>query len=582
MSIFSIFTLLGGLAFFVFGMNQMSGSLERIAGARMQTIINKMTQNRFAGLVMGCIITIAIQSSSAVTVMLVGLVNSGLMNIGNTVGVIMGSNIGTTVTAWFMSLIGLSSDNPFVKMLKPDSFSPLLAFIGILMVMVAKSQRKKDIGYTFLGFAILMYGMILMSSSMAPLAESPAFAKLLVAFQNPIIGILIGLVITAIIQSSAASIGMLQALALSGGITYGMAIPIIMGQNIGTCATALLSSIGVGKNAKRVAVIHLSFNLIGTAIFLIIFYLLHSLMNFAILDTEIRPAGIALCHTIFNVATTLILLPFAGQLVKLAERLVKLDDAPTVAFLDERLFEVPPVVVSQCNALSIEMAEKAKESVALSIQSLDSLSEEIGRRIEELEKEIDIYEDHLGNYLTRLSGIELSASDNKTVALILHSIGNFERISDHALNNLESAKELKDKSLAISEQGVNELNCLEDAITEIVRMTMEAYEKRDRELAERIEPLEQVIDLLTEEIRVHHVERLQRGECTIERGFVLSDILNSYERISDHCSNIAMAVIGLEMESYDSHEYLSKIKTMNNDNFRKLFTEYRERYSIAG
>lgn len=579
MTIFSIFTLLGGLAFFIFGMNQMSDSLERIAGPRMEGIINKMTKNRFAGLAMGCIITIAVQSSSAVTVMLVGLVNSGLMDIANTVGVIMGSNIGTTITAWFMSLIGLSGDNVLVRMLKPESFSPVLAFIGILLIMVTKAQKKKDIGNAFVGFAILMYGMILMSGSVAPLADSPSFSKILTAFQNPVIGILIGLIVTAIIQSSAASIGMLQALSMSGGITYGMAIPIIMGQNIGTCATALLSSIGVSRNAKRVSVIHLSFNLIGTAVFLIAFYALHAILDFAFLDTNIKPAGIALCHTIFNVMTTVVLLPFTGQLVGIAKNLVKVEDRVQVAYLDERLFEMPPLVVSKCSLFAKEMAEKAGESVKKVIRCFDTFSEETANEIVKLEKEIDVYEDHLGAYLTKISGMDLSNADNRTVALILHSIGNFERISDHALNLLESVKELKDKNLLLSDRGQEELNLVAKAVSEIIDITIDAYSNQDKSIAERIEPLEQVIDILTETIRINHIERLKKGECTIERGFVLSDVLNNYERISDHCSNIGMAVIGAEMDEYDSHEYLSRVKTMDNPVFKELFVQYREKYS---
>lgn len=580
MTVFSIFTLVGGLAFFIFGMNQMSDSLERIAGSRMEGIINKMTKNRFAGLAMGCIITIAVQSSSAVTVMLVGLVNSGLMDIANTVGVIMGSNIGTTITAWFMSLIGISGDNVFVRMLKPESFSPLLAFIGIVLMMVAKAQKKKDIGNAFLGFAVLMYGMILMSGSVAPLANSPSFSKVLTAFQNPVLGILIGLSVTAVIQSSAASIGMLQALSMSGGITYGMAIPIIMGQNIGTCATALLSSIGVNRNAKRVSVIHLSFNLIGTAIFLIGFYLFDVILDFAFLDTNIKPAGIALCHTIFNVATTAVLIPFTGQLVKMAKRLVKVEEPIQVAYLDERLFEMPPLVVSKCRLFAREMAEKAGRSVKLATECFSAFSEESAGEILSLETEIDMYEDHLGAYLTKISGTDLSSSDNRTVALILRSIGNFERISDHALNLLESVKELKGKNILLSDEGQSELNSLAKAVNEIIDITIDAYKNVDKTIAEEIEPLEQVIDILTERIRINHIERLKKGECTIERGFILSDVLNNYERISDHCSNIGMAVIGAEMDTYDSHDYLSKVKTMDNPRFKELFIRYREKYGI--
>ncbi|MBO5564772.1 MAG: Na/Pi cotransporter family protein [Lachnospiraceae bacterium] len=581
MSIFSVFTLLGGLAFFIYGMHQMSNSLERIAGARMERIVNRMTKNRFAGLLMGCIITIAIQSSSAVTVMLVGLVNSGLMNIANTAGVIMGSNIGTTITAWVMSMIGISGDNPFVRMLKPESFSPVLAFVGILLLMTAKTQKKRDVGNALLGFAVLMYGMLLMSGSVAPLADSPSFAKVLTVFRNPVLGILIGLVITAIIQSSAASVGMLQALSLSGNITFGMAVPIIMGQNIGTCATAILSSIGVGRNAKRVAAIHLLFNLIGTAVFAVAFFGAHALFDLSFVDRQINPAGIALCHTAFNVGTTILLLPLAGRLVKLAETIIKTEERPQVAFLDERLFGTPALVVAKCDSFSREMAQKAKDSVEKAIANIRAYSEDCSREIEEIEGEVDIYEDHLGTYLVRLSGKKLSAHDSKITAKVLHSIGNFERLSDHALNLVESAKEIHEKKIEMSEQAKKELTCLENAVLEIMGITAEAYETMNRKLAEKVEPLEQVIDLLTETIRMNHIDRLQSGDCTIERGFVLADILNNFERISDHCSNIAIAVLEADTDQYDPHEYLKQIRTMDNPRFKELFEEYREKYSLV-
>ena len=578
MSIFSVFTLLGGLAFFIFGMNLMSHSLEKIAGKRMETIINKMTQNRLLGLLMGCVITIAIQSSFAVTVMLVGLVNSGLMDIGNTVGVIMGSNIGTTVTAWIMSLIGVSSDNVLVRMLKPESFSPLLAFIGIGLIMLSKKAKRKEIGNGLIGFAILMYGMVLMSGSVAPLADSPAFASLLTAFRNPILGVLTGLVVTAAVQSSAASLGMLQALSMTGSITYGMAIPIIMGQNIGTCATAILSSIGVSRNAKRVAVIHLSFNLIGTAFFMTLYFILHAALDFAFVDQSITPVGIALCHSVFNVATTVLLLPFSKQLVAIASNTIKTEPAPKIAYLDERLFATPSVAVSECNKLSAEMADLAKESVEKATGMLLHYTEAEEKAVAELENTVDVYEDHLGSYLVKLSGRSLTARDNRCVSKILHTIGNFERISDHARNLAESSRETAEKQLTLSESAKAELQTLQNAVLEIVKLTTDAYETMDTALAERVEPLEQVIDLLVETIRLHHTDRLQSGECTIEKGFVLADILNNYERISDHCSNIAVAVLESSSDAYDPHEYLRQIKTMDNPRFKSLFTGYKEKY----
>ena len=581
MTIFSLFTLLGGLAFFLYGMNQMSSSLEKIAGERIEEIIHRMTKNKLAGLLMGCVITIALQSSSAVTVMLVGLVNSGLMNFANTVSVIMGSNIGTTITAWIMSLIGLSGDNLFLRMMKPESFSPLLAFIGIGLMMLSKTQKKKDVGNTFVGFAVLMYGMMLMSGSVAPLADSPAFASLLTAFNNPVLGILTGFVVTAVIQSSAASMGMLQALSLSSGITYGMAIPIIMGQNIGTCVTAVLSSIGVGSNAKKVSVIHLSFNLIGTAAFTLLFYALHFVFDFTFVAWRIDPAGIALCHSVFNIATTVMLLPCAGKLVALAEAVVKNEPETNAAFLDERLFETPSLAVNECNNLSVEMANMARTSVEQAIVNLHGYSDETSIAIGKLEKKVDQYEDRLGSYLVRLSQSALSVSDNRKTAKILHSIGNFERISDHAINLVFAAKEISEKNVEMSEAAAQELHVLESAVSEILRLTTEAYAKTDIALAEKVEPLEQVIDLLTDRIRLRHIDRLQAGVCTIERGFVFADILSNYERISDHCSNIAVAVLEADADVFDPHEYLRQIKTMDNPRFRELYTAYKEQYPLA-
>ena len=572
MTIFSLFTLLGGLAFFIYGMSQMSVSLEKI---------HRMTKNKLAGLLMGCVITIALQSSSAVTVMLVGLVNSGLMNFANTASVIMGSNIGTTITAWIMSLIGISSDNPFIRMMKPESFSPLLAFAGIGLIMLSKTQKKKDVGNTLVGFAILMYGMMLMSGSVAPLADSPAFASLLTAFQNPVLGILTGFIVTAVIQSSAASMGMLQAVSLSGGVTYGVAIPIIMGQNIGTCVTAMLSSIGVGSNAKRVSVIHLSFNLIGTAVFMLLFYALHFVLDFAFVGQIIDPAGIALCHSVFNIATTAMLLPCADRLAALAKAVIKSEPEGEAAFLDERLFETPSVAVTECNKMSIAMANMAMTAVEQAIANLHQPSAETSEAISKAEKKIDIYEDRLGSYLVRLSRSPLSVGDNRKAAKILHSIGNFERIGDHAINLVYAAKEITKKDIELSEEAAHELGVLESAVSEILRNTVAAYETTDNDLARKIEPLEQVIDLLTDTIRLRHIERLQTGACTIERGIVFTNVLSDYERISDHCSNIAVAVLQADADVFDPHAYLRQIKAADNPDFREMFTAYKEKYPLA-
>ncbi len=577
---FSFFTLLGGLAFFIFGMNQMSHALERIAGDKMEKVINTMTRNRFVGLILGCIITIAIQSSSAVTVMLVGLVNSGIMNISNTVGIIMGSNIGTTITAWIMSLIGVSSDNIFVKMLKPESFSPLLAFAGIVLIMLSKSSKRKDIGKCFIGFAILMYGMVLMSDSVEPLAQSENFSNIMMKFKNPLLGIIAGLVVTAVIQSSAASVGMLQALSMTGGITYAMAFPIIMGQNIGTCATAILSSIGVSKNAKRVAAIHLSFNLIGTAIFMLLYFIVQTFIDLPVMGKAINPAGIALCHSVFNIGTTILLLPFSNTLVKIATTAIKVEPQKQIAFIDERLFETPSVVVFECNRLSDEMAKLTGRAVNEAVSNLFSYDEKKGDDIETLEKDIDVYEDHLGTYLVKLSGTKLGSNDRKAVAKVLHSIGDFERMSDHALNLVESAKEISEKKIEMSEQALKELTVLGGALSEIIDITISSYERMDQKLAIRIEPLEQMIDVLTAQIRQNHVDRLQSGECTIEKGFVLADILNNFERISDHCSNIAVAVIEAGQDEYDPHAYLQKVRAKDNSDFNSMFNEFKEKYQL--
>ena len=580
MSIFSFITLFGGLALFLFGMNQMSASLEKLAGGKMEAILNKMTSNRFAGLALGAAITIAIQSSSAVTVMLVGLVNSGIMDIGNTVGVIMGSNIGTTVTAWIMSLIGVSSSNVFVRMLKPESFSPIMALIGVIMMMTCKSSKKKDIGNILVGFAVLMYGMTFMSESVAPLADSPKFETLLTAFRNPFLGILVGLTVTAVIQSSAASVGMLQALALTGSITWDMAIPIIMGQNIGTCATALISSIGVNRNAKRVAAIHISFNVIGTIIFMLIYFIVNATIDLPFLSKAIAPVGVAMFHSVFNICTTAMLLPFTKQLVKLAKRIVKTEPEKQVAFLDERLLKTPSVAIAECSKQENEMALLSKDSLVKAINLLLQFDEKEAEGVRDLEAEVDVFEDHIGSYLVKVSGNELSDHDGKEVSLMLHTISNFERISDHALNVMQTAQELHDKRLKFSDMAYEELDILVSAMTEILDITYTAFTESDYTLAQKIEPLEEVIDGMTERIKSNHTERLKNGTCTIQNGFILNDLLNDLERASDHCSNIGVAMIELRQYSFDTHEYLEEAKDMSNPVFRGFYEMFKDKYYI--
>ena len=581
MDIFSFITLFGGLALFLYGMNLMSQGLEKLAGGKLEAILRKLTSNPLKSLLLGVGITAVIQSSSAVTVMLVGLVNSGIMQLSSTAGVIMGSNIGTTVTAWILSLIGIESDNVWVKLLKPDSFSPILALIGVILMMSAKTSKKKDIGSIMIGFAILMYGMDFMSDSVSPLKDMPEFTSMLTAFTNPLLGILTGLVLTAIIQSSSASVGILQALSLTGSISYGMAIPIIMGQNIGTCVTALISSIGVNRNAKRVSVIHISFNIIGTLIFMIVYMIALYGFDLAIKDEPISPVGIAVVHSIFNISTTLILLPFSKVLVKIAEGTIKNEPEVEIVFLDERLLNTPSIAVQECSQITNEMGHVSRKSMLEAMSLLFNYDEKKAEGVKALEGEGDIYEDRIGAFLVKLSGSDLSDADSRQVSRMLHTIGDFERISDHAVNIMEAAKELNDKDLELSESGRHELKVATAAIEEIISLAIEAFEKNDLQVAYRVEPLEEVMDNLVEEIKRNHINRLQSGECTIQQGFVLSDILTNYERVSDHCSNIGVAVIeSASGDSFDAHEYLDKLKTMEDEAFKKMFKEYRKKYAI--
>ncbi|WP_298019102.1 Na/Pi cotransporter family protein [uncultured Dysosmobacter sp.] len=562
MDIFSVFTLCGGLAFFLYGMTTMSKSLEKMAGGKLERTLKRMTSNPFKSLLLGAGITIAIQSSSAMTVMLVGLVNSGVMELGQTIGVIMGSNIGTTLTAWILSLTGIESESVFVNLLKPENFSPLIALAGIILIMGSKKQRRRDIGRIMVGFSILMYGMELMKNAVSPLADLPEFASLLTAFNNPILGVLVGAVFTGVIQSSAASVGILQALALTGSITYGMAIPIIMGQNIGTCVTALISSIGVNRNAKRVAVIHISFNVFGTVIFLILFYGGHVIFHFPFMTSAVGAVGIAFCHTVFNVLTTLLLLPFSRQLEKLARRLVRSESqAEQFAFLDPLLLRTPGVAISECVAMTNQMGALAHENILHAIQQLSDYSDARESEILQNEDKLDIYEDRLGSYLVEISQHGVSMDDIRTVSRLLHAIGDFERIGDHALNLQESARELHEKGLRFSKSAEAELQVLINALEEIMSAAFGCFQADDPSAARSVEPLEETIDQLIEEIRLRHIQRLQTGDCTIQLGFVLSDLLTNFERVSDHCSNIAVCVIEEQNRHLDRHAYLHDIKT---------------------
>ena len=581
MTIFNFISLFGGLALFLFGMNTMSGNLEKTAGGKLEKILRVMTDKPVKALLLGAAITATIQSSSAVTVMLVGLVNSGIMQLSQAVGVIMGSNVGTTATAWILSLTGIDSDNVFVNLLKPAALSAIVAFIGILMTMISKKNRTKDIGGICLGFAILMFGMEMMSDAMDPLAEMEGFRNLMVMFENPILGVLLGVVMTAVVQSSSATVGILQALSLTGAISYGMAIPIIMGQNIGTCVTALLSSIGVSKNAKRVAAVHVYFNLIGTIFWLALFYFVNMFVDFAFVDSAIEPAGIAVIHSIFNVATTVLLFPFSKLLEMLARKTVK-DKKATgkSAFIDDRLLNSPSLAVSESKNYTVQMGQTAIEALLNSISLVDKFDTKIVDKIIESEKQLDDYEDKLGTFLVKVSSHDLTDADNNMVSTLLHAIGDFERIGDHAVNIAKAAQEINDKEINFSENAKAELKVATDAIKEILELTEKAFAENDLALAKKVEPLEQVIDDLLAEIKSRHIARLTGGKCTIELGFVLSDLLTNYERVSDHCSNIAVCQIQISKSVFDTHEYLNNYKSSGSETFTHSFDEYKEKYVL--
>ena len=584
MDIFSVITLMGGLTFFLFGMNVMSGSLEKMAGGRLEEMLRKMTASPWISMVLGAVITIAVQSSSATTVMLVGLVNSGIMQFSQTINIIFGANIGTTLTAWITSLSGIQSDVFWIQMLKPKNFSPLLAFAGILMIMLSRKETRKSIGTVFVGFAVLMYGMEMMAGAVSPLADMPEFEMLLVKFQNPIVGVLVGTLFTGVIQSSAASIGILQALSLTGGITYGMAIPIVMGQNIGTCATSLISCIGTNVKAKRVAILHVSIKIIGTILCLSGFELLYAIFRWEFVSQSIAPWQIALVHTIFNLATTALLMPVSQKLVKLTERLVRdKQRAPAepedAMLLDDRLLRSPSVAVAESFNVSTHMALQAQDILMLAMHLVESYDPEGAQRVMDMEDQLDNYEDKLGTYLVKLSAQALSSQDSQIGSKILHAIGDFERLGDHAINIIKVAREIHEKRIVFSPAAQQELTTIVEALDEILDITVRAYLNSDVELAGRVEPLEQVIDRLTAVCKDNHIRRLQKGACTIEGGFVLSDLLNNYERISDHCSNVAVAIIEVEHNSFDTHKYLNGVK-YGNSTFNEIYDAYSEKYVL--
>lgn len=563
MSIFDVLTMIGGLCLFLFGMDLMGQALERRAGGRLRTLLDKMTGRVMTGFLTGMAITAVIQSSSATTVMVVGFVNSGLMTLRQAINVIMGANVGTTVTAWLLSLAGISSGNVWIDLLKPTSFTPVLALVGIILYMSCKSGKRKDTGVILLGFATLMFGMDTMSGAVAGLKDVPAFAQLFVAFKNPVLGVLAGAVLTGIIQSSSASVGILQALAVTGQVSYAAAIPIIMGQNIGTCVTALLSSVGTNKNAKRAAVVHLMFNVIGVVVLLAAFCIVKAVFAPAILQAPATMYGIAVAHSCFNVICTAILLPCGGLLEKLAVRLVPdgpREMAEQPVELDERLLATPPLALQQCRAVAEEMAACAAEALNRGLDAFSAYTPELAEGIRRDEKRCDRYEDALGTYLVRLSTQQMGAAESEEATELLKTIGDFERISDHAVNVLESAEELRTKGLTFSKTAQRELDVLSKAVRDILTLALRAFREKDMDAAGQVEPLEQVIDDLKEQMRTRHILRLQQGQCSIETGFVWCDLLTDLERTSDHCSNIAGCVIDAAQHDLNLHETLRSVR----------------------
>ena len=591
MNIFGILSMIGGLALFLYGMDAMGAGLSKLSGGRMERLLEKLTSKRIMAVLLGAGVTAVIQSSSATTVMVVGFVNSGIMKLNQAVGIIMGANIGTTITSWLLSLTGIQGSSFVLQMLKPSSFSPILAVIGVGLIMFTKNEKKKDIGSIFIGFAILMYGMEAMSGAVAPLADNEKFTGILTMFSNPLLGLLAGTILTAVIQSSSASVGILQALCATGAVNFSTALPIIMGQNIGTCITAIISSIGTSKNAKRTAAVHLFFNIIGTIIFMVVFYTLNVFVHFQFLNTAASPAGIAVIHSLFNIGATILLFPFANLLEKMAilvipdkesemEEMEEEKINPDLARLDERFLDKPGFAMEECRSVAINMARKSQKAMNLAIDLLGEYSDKTADRVEKLENQIDQYEDALGTYLVKLSGRELSIKDSRVLSVLLHCIGDFERISDHAVNIRDAAVEMHKKDLKFSEKAKQELRVFSNAIRDILDRAVMTFETGDVELAKEVEPLEQVVDALNKEEKQRHINRLRTGTCTIELGFILSDISTNFERAADHCSNIAVCLLQVDEGGFDTHEYLDILKEENSEEFQHEYMELSERYAL--
>ena len=592
MDIFGVLTGIGGLALFLYGMNVMGDSLAKLSGGKMESILERLTSTKIKAILLGALVTAVIQSSSATTVMVVGFVNSGIMQLGQAVGIIMGANVGTTVTSWLLSMVGISGSNIFIQLLKPSSFSPILAAIGIILTMTAKdNDKKKDIGTILLGFAILMFGMETMSGAVAPLADNERFTGMLTMFSNPILGMIAGALLTAVIQSSSASVGILQALCLSGAIGYGTAIPIIMGQNIGTCVTAILSSVGANKNARRASMIHLYFNLIGTLIFMVAFYGINSFVHFTFLNEQASAVGIAVIHSLFNIGCAIVMFPFANGLMKLATLTVKdtAGDKDQVSkegalpseflSLDERFLGKPAFAMELCRSAAYTMAAETQDCILLALNLLRNYKKEDAEEVVRKEQLIDSYEDALGTYLVKLSGKDLSKTDSQTLSILLHCTSDLERISDHAVNILNSIMEMREKKQEFSKKAMKELEVLISAVATIVEMTVEVFVTKDTEGARKVEPLEEVIDGLNVALRQNHIRRLRNGKCTIELGILLEDLITDFERVSDHCSNIAVCMIQVREDGFETHEYIDA-NMKQTKWFAEEVSKWKETYHI--
>ena len=585
MDIFDLLNLIGGLSLFLYGMSIMGSSLSKMAGGKLEVILEKLTTKRLLAVLLGAGVTAVIQSSSATTVMVVGFVNSGIMKLSQAVGIIMGANIGTTITSWMLSLTGIKGSTIWLKFLKPASFSPILAAIGIILSMMVKGEsRKKDVGNILLGFAVLMFGMETMSSAVSGLADNTYFTKMMTAFENPILGMVVGAILTAIIQSSSASVGMLQALCSTGAVHYSVALPIIMGQNIGTCVTSIISSVGANRNAKRAAMIHLYFNLIGTTIFMLVFYTLNSFIHFIFLNISANAAGIAVIHSLFNIGATMVLFPFSDMLVKLAEITIPDKEISEEAFhqvtIDERFLERPAFAMELCRTKARDMASLAQKAIEASLEVLISYDEKKADEVVQMEAMADQYEDVLGSFLVKLSGKSISNEDSQSMSIILHSISDFERISDHAMEIVVLAKKMNEKGLSFTQDGKAELETLGKAIKDISSLAVSAFCRDDQELAMHVEPLEEVIDTLSKRIKKNHVKRLKKGKCTIKAGIILEDILMGLERVSDHVSNVAVEMITIYDNEYNTHEYFKNFTSEKKEEFDKEYNELLLKYVL--